>query len=110
VIEFASVLILNCARTRRLADPHDDAPTRLASSFGRNRAATRIPRIFLEIFLAGCLLRQDNDGALKELLATYEDGNASWLYTRALVAFRESGDSDEEAARRARTGRVRKCA
>jgi hypothetical protein len=46
----------------------------------------------------GCLLRQDNDGALKELLATYEDGNASWLYTRALVAFRESGDSDEEAA------------
>jgi hypothetical protein len=48
--------------------------------------------------LAGCLLRQDNDSALKELLAAYEDGNASWLYTRALVAFRESGDSDGQAA------------
>jgi hypothetical protein len=32
------------------------------------------------------------------LLAAYEDGNASWLYTRALVAFRESGDSDGQAA------------
>jgi len=48
--------------------------------------------------LAGCLLRHDNDGALKELLAAYEDGNASWLYTRALVAFRESGASNERAA------------
>ena len=47
--------------------------------------------------LAGCLLRQDNDSALKELLTAYEDGNASWLYTRALVAFRESGASDEQA-------------
>ena len=44
--------------------------------------------------LAGCLLRQDNDSALKELLAAHEDGSAFWLYTRALVAFRESGDSD----------------
>src|SRR5205823_1435905 len=48
--------------------------------------------------LAGCLLRQDNNSALKELLAAYEDGTASWLYTRALMAFRESGDSDEQAA------------
>jgi hypothetical protein len=48
--------------------------------------------------LAGCLLRQDNDSALKELLAAYEDGNASWLYTRALVAFRENGDGDGHAA------------
>src|SRR6516225_3396625 len=48
--------------------------------------------------LAGCLLRQDNDSALKELLAAYEDESASWLYTRALVAFRESGDSDKQAA------------
>ena len=32
------------------------------------------------------------------MLAAYEDGNASWLYTRALVAFRESGDSDGQAA------------
>jgi hypothetical protein len=46
--------------------------------------------------LAGCLLRQDNYSALKELLARHEDGSAFWLYTRALVAFRES--SDEQAA------------
>jgi tetratricopeptide (TPR) repeat protein len=48
--------------------------------------------------LAGCLLRQGDDGALKQLLAAHEDGSAFWLYTRALVAFRESGDSDEQAA------------
>jgi tetratricopeptide (TPR) repeat protein len=45
--------------------------------------------------LAGCLLRQDNYSALKELLAAHEDGSAFWLYTRALVAFRES---DKRAA------------
>ena len=48
--------------------------------------------------LAGCLLRQGDDGALKELLASHEDGSAFWLYTRVLVAFRESGMSDEQAA------------
>ena len=48
--------------------------------------------------LAGCLLRQDNDSALKELLAAHEDGSAFWLYTRLLVAFRESGDVDKHAA------------
>ena len=48
--------------------------------------------------LAGCLLRQDNDSALKELLAAYEDANASWLYTRALVAFRESVSEEQAAA------------
>jgi tetratricopeptide (TPR) repeat protein len=48
--------------------------------------------------LAGCLLRQDNDSALKELLAAHEDGSAFWLYTRALVAFRESEGGDEQAA------------
>jgi tetratricopeptide (TPR) repeat protein len=48
--------------------------------------------------LAGCLLRQDNDSALRELLAAHEDGSAFWLYTRALVAFRENGDGDEHAA------------
>jgi len=46
--------------------------------------------------LAGCLLRQDNYSALKELLAAHEDGTAFWLYSRALVAFRES--SDKQAA------------
>lgn len=45
--------------------------------------------------LAGCLLKQENYSALKELLAAHEDGSAFWLYTRALVAFRES---DEQAA------------
>ena len=45
--------------------------------------------------LAGCLLKQDNYSVLKELLAAHEDGSAFWLYTRALVAFRES---DEQAA------------
>jgi tetratricopeptide (TPR) repeat protein len=44
--------------------------------------------------LAGCLLKQGNYAALKELLAAHEDGSAFWLYTRALVAFRES---DEQA-------------
>ena len=48
--------------------------------------------------LAGCLLRKDDYSALKELLAAHEDGSAFWLYTQALVAFRESGNSDEQAA------------
>src|SRR5271154_1144014 len=47
---------------------------------------------------AGCLLRQDNNSALKELLAAHEDGSAFWLYTRALVAFRESGEDEQAAA------------
>ena len=41
--------------------------------------------------LAGCLLRQDNDSALKELLTAYEDGNASWLYPGARGLSRERG-------------------
>jgi hypothetical protein len=48
--------------------------------------------------LAGCLLRQDDDSALKELLAAHEDGSAFWLYTRALVAFRENGEDEQAAA------------
>jgi hypothetical protein len=36
--------------------------------------------------------------ALKELLAEHEDASAFWLYTQALVAFRESGASNEQAA------------
>jgi len=36
--------------------------------------------------------------ALKEALAAHEDGNAFWLYTQALVAFRESRGNDEQAA------------
>ena len=40
--------------------------------------------------------RLGNYSALKELLAAHEDGTAFWLYSRALVAFRES--SDKQAA------------
>jgi tetratricopeptide (TPR) repeat protein len=57
--------------------------------------------------LAGCLLRRGEDAALKELLASYEDeGNAFWLYTRALLAFREGGEGDEQAVALARQARA----
>ena len=40
--------------------------------------------------LAACLLRSGDEAGLKDLLAAYEDeGSAHWLYTRALLAFRE---------------------
>ena len=39
--------------------------------------------------LAACLLRRGDEAALKELLAAYQDGSAHWLYTHALLAFRE---------------------
>ena len=48
--------------------------------------------------LAGCLLRRDEPAALNELLAEYADeGSAFWLYTRALMAFREGGPDDPKA-------------
>jgi tetratricopeptide (TPR) repeat protein len=48
--------------------------------------------------LAGCLLRRDELAALNELLKAYADeGNAFWLYTRTLVAFREGGPNDPKA-------------
>lgn len=48
--------------------------------------------------LAGCLLRRDEPAALNELLAEYGDeGSAFWLYTRALMAFREGGPDDPKA-------------
>ncbi|HJU16764.1 MAG TPA: hypothetical protein VJ770_09860 [Stellaceae bacterium] len=57
----------------------------------------------IRYLLAGCLLRRGDIGALKELLAAYEDeGSAFWLYTQALLAFREGGESDERAAALAR--------
>ena len=43
--------------------------------------------------LAACLLRRGDEAALKELLAAYQNGSAYWLYTRALLAFREGGVS-----------------
>ncbi len=57
----------------------------------------------IRYLLAGCLLRRDEAAALKELLASYEDeGTAFWLYTRALLAFRDGGEGDERAAKLAR--------
>ncbi len=50
--------------------------------------------------LMGCLLRRGDEAALKELLAAYEDeGSAHWLYTRALLAFREGHVSEDEVVR-----------
>lgn len=48
--------------------------------------------------LAGCLMKSGDIEALKKLLKQYEeDGSALWLYTQALVAYRENGASDKEA-------------
>ena len=52
---------------------------------------------------AGLPVRRWVKQALKELLASYEDeGSAFWLYTRALLAFREGGEGDERAVALAR--------
>ena len=49
--------------------------------------------------LLGCLLERGDGGALKELLAAYEDdAGVFWLYTRVLLAFRQGGETDERAA------------
>jgi tetratricopeptide (TPR) repeat protein len=49
--------------------------------------------------LLGCLLDRGDDGTLKQLLAAYEDdASVFWLYTRALLAFREGGETDQRAA------------
>lgn len=53
--------------------------------------------------LAGCLLKRGDTEALNELFEKYdEDGSALWLYTRALVAFRENGGTDATAREFAR--------
>ena len=53
--------------------------------------------------LAACLLKNGNIEALKSLLTQYEeDGSALWLYTRTLIAFRESEAGDEKAEELAR--------
>jgi tetratricopeptide (TPR) repeat protein len=52
----------------------------------------------IRYLLAACLLRRGEEAELKELLAAYEDeGSAYWLYTRALLAFREGGLDNEQA-------------
>jgi tetratricopeptide (TPR) repeat protein len=53
--------------------------------------------------LAGCLLKSGDTEALKKLFKKYdEDGSALWLYSRALVAFRENGGNDATAKKFAR--------
>ena len=53
--------------------------------------------------LAGCLMKSGDTEALKTLLKQYEeDGSALWLYTRTLIAFRESEAGEEKAEELAR--------
>jgi tetratricopeptide (TPR) repeat protein len=51
--------------------------------------------------LMGCLLRTGQDEAAAQLLVSYaEDGDASWAYSAALLAFKKSGDTPETRALR----------
>ena len=53
--------------------------------------------------LARCLMKSRDIEALKQLLKQFdEDSTGLWLYTRALVAFRENGAGDKRAAELAR--------
>lgn len=51
----------------------------------------------IRYLLLGCLLRRDDAVAVKKLLAAYEDGSACWLYSRALVAFRDGHAAQQQA-------------
>ena len=54
----------------------------------------------IRYLLLGSLLRRDDVAAVNELLAAYKDEwSAYWLYTRALVAFREGHAAEQQAAR-----------
>jgi len=54
----------------------------------------------IRYLLLGCLLKRDDIAAVKELLAAYEDEwSAYWLYTRALLAFREGHAPEQQAVR-----------
>ena len=45
---------------------------------------------------AGFLLSEDRDDDLAHLLEQYPDeGSAAWVYTKALLAFRQHGDTPE---------------
>jgi len=53
--------------------------------------------------LARCLMKSRDIEALRKLLQQFdEDGTGLWLYTRALVAFRDNGAEDKMAAELAR--------
>ena len=45
--------------------------------------------------LAGWLLAEGRDEELARLLKEYDEGSANWAYTKALVAFRQDGDTPE---------------
>jgi len=77
---------------------------------GDDEAATSHYRDMLELnpgdnqgiryVLAACLLRRGDEAGLKDLLVAYEDeGSAQWLYTRALLAFREGRVREDEVVR-----------
>ena len=49
--------------------------------------------------LATCLLEEGDDDALERLLSRYDkDGSAVWLYSRALLKFRQEGESQSAGA------------
>lgn len=53
--------------------------------------------------LARCFMKSRDIEALRQLLQQFdEDGTGLWLYTRALVAFRDNGAEDKTAAELAR--------
>ncbi len=49
----------------------------------------------IRYLLAACLLELGEISALQELLGQYDEPTADWLYTGALVAFLQHGDSSE---------------
>ena len=50
----------------------------------------------IRYLLAACLLEVGDDLALEELLDIYdEDGTAEWAYSKALLAYRKAGDTDQ---------------
>lgn len=57
----------------------------------------------IRYILAACLMKRGDTDALKALFKKYDgDGSALWLYSRALVAFRDNGGSDVKASELAR--------
>ncbi|HEY1723203.1 MAG TPA: tetratricopeptide repeat protein, partial [Magnetospirillaceae bacterium] len=52
----------------------------------------------IRYILAACLLKCNDHAALKDLLNTYPDeASTCWLYTQALMVFRERGGDDPQA-------------
>jgi tetratricopeptide (TPR) repeat protein len=53
----------------------------------------------IRYLLAACLVELDRDAELAALLKQYdEDGMAAWAYTKALLAFKQGGDSEHARA------------